>query len=352
MAMEQRSFDTDSPWTATVSPFPLDAPVSQKLRYLLNFAVLAPSSYNSQPWLFRIAGDEIELYADRTRGLPVIDPDDRELLMACGAALFNLRLAIRHFGFTPIVRTFPDLDDPDLLAFVRMGPPSESEEESERLFKAIRNRRTHRTQMEPRRLGADEVGRLSEAASAEGAVLFPITDPDVRSRIADLVAKGVEAQGGDKRYRRELGNWIHPNRSKSRDGIPGRAHGLSDLRSIAEPLLTRSIDWGPERAAQLRENVEEAPALFILATKADSSSAWLDAGQALQRVLLSGAGDGVAASYFNQPVQMAELRSAVAELLPAPKYCPQLILRMGFGGEQQSTPRRSVAEVVTMNRYL
>lgn len=349
--MEERSYDTDSPWAAGVAPFPTDAPVAQQLRYLLNYAVLAPSSYNSQPWLFRVAGDEVELYADRTRGLPVIDPDDREMLMACGAALFNLRLAIRHFGFTPIVRTFPDLDDPDLLAFVRMGPPSECEEESERLFGAIPTRRTHRTRMEPRRLNEAEAGRLTEAASAEGAVLFPIDDPDVRSRLAGLVARGVEMQGGDKRYRRELGNWIHPNRSKSKDGIPGRAHGLGDLRSVAEPLLTRAVDWGPERAAQLRENVEEAPALFILATKSDSSSAWLDAGQALQRVLLSGASEGIAASYFNQPVQMAELRSEVADLLPAPKYSPHLILRMGFGGEQHSTPRRSVAEVVIMNRY-
>jgi hypothetical protein len=350
--MEHRTLETDSPWVATQAPFPKDAPVSQQLRYLLNFAVLAPSSYNSQPWLFRIAGDEIELYADRTRGLPVIDPDDREMLMACGAALFNLRLAIRHFGFTPLVRTFPDLDDPDLLAFVRLGPPTESEAEGERLFRAIQSRRTHRTRMDERRMTSQEIERLTSAASSEGAVLFPVDSPEMRSRLANLVARGVEAQGCDKRYRRELGTWIHPNRSKSRDGIPGRVHGLSDLRSIAEPLLTRAIDWGPEKAAQLRETVEEAPALFILATKSDSSAAWLDAGQALERVLLAGAAEGIAASYLNQPVQMADLREEVAHLLPAPKYCPQLILRMGFGGDQQSTPRRSVAEVVTMNRYL
>lgn len=350
--MEQRSVDLENPWVATQAPFPNDASTAQKLRYLLNFAVLAPSSYNAQPWLFRIAGDDIEVYADRTRSLPVLDPDDREMLIGCGAALFNLRLAIRNFGHTPVVRTFPDLDDPDLLAFVRLGSRSEVEPETERLFSAIRRRHTQRLALDDRRLDLQEVESLTSAAAAEGAVLFPVEASGQRAEVAELVSQGVEAQGRDKRYRRELAAWIHPNRSKSRDGIPGRAHGLSDLRSIAEPLLVRSTDWGVERAAKLRESVIEAPALFILATKSDSASAWLDAGQALERLLLSGAAQGIAASYFNQPVQMNELRQEVAKLLPVQNYHPQLILRMGYGEEDHNTPRRSVSEVVSMNRYL
>ena len=63
------------------------------------YAILAPSSHNTQPWLFRIVDNSIELYADRARALPVVDPEDRALTISCGVALYHVILAIRHFGF-------------------------------------------------------------------------------------------------------------------------------------------------------------------------------------------------------------------------------------------------------------
>ena len=85
--------------------------------------MLAPSGHNTQPWLFRIRGDAVDLRADRRRSLPMVDPDDRELIMSCGAALAFLRVAIRALGRTAHVQRFPDAADPDLLATVRLGEP-------------------------------------------------------------------------------------------------------------------------------------------------------------------------------------------------------------------------------------
>src|SRR5690606_20406923 len=67
--------------------FPFDGSPEAKLRFLLSYAILAPSNRNTQPWRWRISEDMIELYADRGRALPHLDPDDRELIMSCGAAL-------------------------------------------------------------------------------------------------------------------------------------------------------------------------------------------------------------------------------------------------------------------------
>ena len=73
--------------------FPEGADAAEKLTFLLRYAVLAPSGHNTQPWLFRVAGDAVELYADWTQALAVVDPEDRALTISCGAALFNLRVA-------------------------------------------------------------------------------------------------------------------------------------------------------------------------------------------------------------------------------------------------------------------
>ncbi len=122
------------PWQTSEGAFPKAGASSEKLRFLLNYAVLAPSSHNTQPWLFRIVGDGVELYADRTRALPVVDPNDRELIMSCGAALFNLRIALRHFGYEAPMQTFPDATKPDLLARVGFGDEKASTAEEHALF--------------------------------------------------------------------------------------------------------------------------------------------------------------------------------------------------------------------------
>ncbi|MBI4539562.1 MAG: hypothetical protein HY704_08670 [Gemmatimonadetes bacterium] len=110
------------PRSVSSDAFPDAGAPAEKLHFLLNYAVLAPSSHNSQPWLFHLKDDAVALYADRSRALPVADPDDRELIMSCGAALANLWVAIRHFGYWADVETLLDPPQPDLLVPVRHVP--------------------------------------------------------------------------------------------------------------------------------------------------------------------------------------------------------------------------------------
>jgi hypothetical protein len=105
----------EDPWKVSEEEFPTSGQAGEKLLFLSNNAVFAPSGHNTQPWLFKVSGAAVELDADRTRGLPVVDPEDRALVTSCGVALYFLRVAIRHFAYTDEVRTFPNPDDPDLL---------------------------------------------------------------------------------------------------------------------------------------------------------------------------------------------------------------------------------------------
>src|ERR1044071_2504628 len=108
-------------WNISADDFPADGNSEEKLWFLVRYAVLAPSTHNTQPWRFRIHGNVVELYADFARALPVVDPQYRELIMSCGAALLHLRIAIRYFGHAYTVERLPDPDDPALLARVHLG---------------------------------------------------------------------------------------------------------------------------------------------------------------------------------------------------------------------------------------
>jgi len=325
--------------------YPADAMPEDQVRFLLNYAVLAPSSHNSQPWLFHVSGDELALLADRTRALPVSDPDDRELIMSCGAALFNLRVAMRHFGWRSDVRTFPDLRDPDLLAFIRMGSRVGEPDPEEDLFRCIRDRQTYRFPFEERPLADGIAKRLADAARLEGCTLTVFTDPESKNDLADLIAEGDRMQGSDRSFRRELASWIHPNRSHSRDGIPGYGIGMGDLRSLTGPLVVRTFDLGRGRAARDRELAEGSPMLAVLSTGADNPASWLAAGQALQRVLLTACSVGLYASFLNQPVECPELRPRVAEVTG--DGLAQLVLRIGPGHRIKRSPRRTVMDVIS-----
>lgn len=131
-------------WNVSAKDFPADASPAERWRFFLRYAILAPSSHNSQPWLFRLDKTRLELYADRTRACRVVDPDDRELIMSCGAALFHLRSALAHFGYLGPVEILPEREDSDLIARLTLGFHGENSLEESIVFHAIPKRRAGR----------------------------------------------------------------------------------------------------------------------------------------------------------------------------------------------------------------
>jgi hypothetical protein len=71
----------------------------------------APSIFAQRPWDAVLAGEDrerVELYANADRVPDTFSP--REIAISCGAALYNLRLAIRVAGREPSVWMLPGLD--------------------------------------------------------------------------------------------------------------------------------------------------------------------------------------------------------------------------------------------------
>jgi Putative TM nitroreductase len=351
---EELSEPTLSTWNVTENEFPKKGPMPEKINFILKYAILAPSGHNTQPWLFKIVEDNtIELYADRTRALPVVDPDDREMIISCGAALEHLHLAVNHFGLADTTDLLPDKENnnnPDLLARVELKEgdtiTQNLAQQDALLFEAITKRRSNRSPFESKKLPEDILLSLKDIARVHGAWLDIVEEDIKKKTIADLILQGDKIQLSDKKFRRELAAWIHPNRSNSRDGMPGYAHGISDIASYVGPLLIRTFDMGKGQAAKDAQLVTGSPVLTVLGTDADEPLNWIQTGQVLARILLRARAENVWASFMDQPIEVPELRLRLREALARTAGFPQLLMRLGYGKDVKPTPRRNVDEVV------
>jgi nitroreductase len=336
------------PWSVDPSAYPFTGSGVDQLRFLARFAILAPSTHNSQPWRFRIVDDDtIEVWLDRGRALPRIDPAGRQALMSCGAALFHLRVGVRRFGRLDEVDYLPERSRPDLLARLRRGRPLRPQPRDVELFAAIPRRRTNRAPYALRPVSRELGDALAFEAATEGAWLARL-HPHDKLAVAFTIEDADRRQFADPAFRTELGRWLRPRGSRRRDGIPMARKDVPSALPVAGLALLRRFDVGGGVAARERELATRSPMLAILGTHLDEPRDWITSGEAMEAVLLRATHLGLSASFLNQAIEEDDLRGPIGAAARTRGF-PQLVLRFGWGGEVASTPRRDLDTVLIAN---
>ncbi len=317
-------------------------------RFVVGAAVQAPSVHNTQPWRFSHREREIELSANNERQLRVADPHGREMFISCGAALFNVRVALRSLGLVPEVRVLPDPDLANLVARVTWAervPPVEYEK---RLFAEISRRRTHRGGFDPAPIPPALLAALPEEAAKEKATLNLMEgEPQRAAAIAAAVEAGDGALRLDSARAKEEARWAPGPGSHRQDGVPPTAYPAEPGRT--EPNFpTRDFahghGWGLPPSEE-EPVVRSAGVVGLLTTSVDHPVDWIHAGQALQRVLLLASSHSVAAALHSQPLELPLLRDFIRIHLSGRAY-PQMVLRFGATSETAESVRRPVEEVL------
>src|SRR5512142_1941317 len=195
--------------------------VAEITRYVVARAIWAPSVHNSQPWRFTAdGGQQLSLHADTSRRLAAADPDGREMMISCGAALFTARLALRSLGYIPQTSVLPDLGQPLLVARVSWGRRAECTEFEQALFGQVRQRRTHRGGFDLVPLPLGLLATLRECAARHGAMLRIVADDGRRAALAAAVAEAEGVERLDRERVRELARWAPAPGSAATDGVP------------------------------------------------------------------------------------------------------------------------------------
>ncbi|MEU5523392.1 nitroreductase family protein [Streptomyces sp. NPDC047860] len=307
------------------------------LETLLAAAVAAPSIHNTQPWRFGfdLGTRAVTVHADRSRSLPLADPVGRALHLSAGSAVFNLRVAAAHLGWEPVAHLLPDPREPDLLATVQLTVPAATAPDYRTLYAAVARRHSSRMPFSGRPVPERVVADMADAARTEGAHLYV---PDVLQtrRLLRVTSAAERRNTTDRERTAESRAWIAPPGSSSY-GIP---YTTSRPIDAAGRMPMRDFTGRPPVPGRPRLRFERHAQVALLWTVGDRPRDWLQAGQALERVLLVATAHGVRTSLLHQAMEWPDLREAMR--VPAAKLCrPQMLIRFGYGPEAKGagTPR-------------
>jgi len=321
-------------------------------RQVVELATRAPSIHNTQPWRFVAGKSQLDLYADRTRQLTVLDPTGRQLTISCGAALGLAELAVGALGYSSTTKFLPDEDD-DHLARLTIGPPAPAGADELALVREVGHRRTIRDRFDTVPLTTVEKAILDRDAQTDGAWLHWLVSEPERVAVAVLTDRADRIEHADSAVRAELARWSRHD-DVADDGIaPGVLPGLpAGLRSSDVPLRDFAVAAADAGIAdpQRLPLPAERPDLAVLCTRYDGPLSWLHAGRALTTVWLRATQLQLAASPVGQALDLPWTRRRLqAELGLAGS--PQMVLRFGhalpFGS---ASPRRRVSEVLDVRR--
>jgi hypothetical protein len=328
-----------APWKLREGNFPIGGTFSERARYLLRYAILAPSTKNTQPWKFVIHGNSIEIQPDLTRWLRVSDPDQRELHISLGCALENLIVAADHFGYVCEVTYGPREDSPRAVATVTIEPAAARAPRMRPagLFEGLTSRQTIHSAFSARRISPAIRCQFAHLATDAEVRLLLTHERATMCALGALNADADIAEFGEIAYRRELADWVGR-------GVFGTPWTVSKLGQIALPHLNN----GASTADRDRALMRNTPLLGLISTVDDTCASQVKAGQLFERLCLLATILGIAVHPMSQALQIPTLRTQVMRVSRETPFYPQHLFRIGYASSlpRRHTPRRAIERVI------
>lgn len=332
-----------------------------KLR-LVHAAILAANPHNSQPWLFKVGGDAIDLFADTKRNIGAIDPYLREMYMGIGCGLENLLIAAAHDGYRATVNLMPDPANDAHAARIGL---SKAEPASSDLYDAIPNRHTNRAAYDSSRaVAAEQMAQLAALGEDLNAKVIWFSTPDERRHVGELIVAATEAIIADEQQSTDSAKWFRwawDEVQAHRDGLTLDAQALPPLINFAAkilpPMSREAADAGWLKSTR-EQHVPTTAAFGLMAVPgASDHAAHIRGGQFWQRMHLKATAMGLAAHPLNQLPERADRErqldieprfgKALRELVGDPGLHALMPFRIGYPTvAAQASPRRTLQSVL------
>lgn len=315
------------------------------LRRIVQGATRAPSVHNTQPWSWQATTEGLQLFADPRRRLTATDPDGRNMVISCGAALHHAQAVAAATGWAAMVTRFPDPARADLLARLHLSPAPPAAGGQE-LLEALQRRCTDRRRFTSWPVPDERLQQLAEVATRWGTTGLALTDVMQRHRVERLILRAGDLQAGHRAAAAERESWLD---RRTRDGMPtsvlqGSGPGSGAYRHRFEGVPDTDLDG---------QELQLPDGLVLLHDGHDGHDdpgSWLRAGEGLSAMWLAATANGMSLVPLSQAVEVDETRAALRGDVLRGLGHPMLLVRVGWQpigrSELVRTPRRLVDEVL------
>ncbi|MBI3337110.1 MAG: hypothetical protein HY005_00600 [Candidatus Staskawiczbacteria bacterium] len=336
------------PWEVNIDDFPEKENFNSQIKFILRYAILAPSTHNTQPWLFKIKEPECEVYYNPKLVLPEADSKTRDLHISMGCCIENLILAAKYFNIFNSIGYGP-FSNKEQLAVVHFKKyTGEKNSAYEKMINTIPKRINARGIFYPESVPEDVLNNISFIVKdylVDEIHINWITEKNKILDLSHLTADGLKIAYHKTSFRKEMSYWMRNSFTKTKEGIPGYALKMPPVLSFILPILVRWYNIGNFLSKKNYSSISSAPLVVVITAENENPSVWLKVGQLAERLFLEFNGYGWQTSIFVAAIEMG--RDKEVQKIIGNNKKPQFLFVVGkVDSLHKPTPRHELEEKI------
>lgn len=306
-----------------------------KIKFVLQYAILAPSTHNIQPWFFWVGNDYCDIVLDKKFDLTEADKHKRNAYISIGCALENIIHVALFFGIYDKYE-FIHNDGFKIRVYFKMTGEIAGTEE---FIDAIKNRINVRGIFSTKDIPPNYIKDIVAKCNEYGVDCFIIKNRDKINDIATLTEAGIVHAYNNRLFRLEMSRFINHSYSKKTYGIHGYSLKLPTFFSFLLSPAIRFFNIGFLLKKLNYKSVNSANAVCIFSTDNDVEEEWVAVGRAAQFMMLYATKNSFNTSIYIAAIENSKTRLLLGKVANTIKK-PQLLITMGYmPGVHHLTPR-------------
>ena len=336
-------------WSIPEENFPYKAVLRTQIEFLLGYAILAPSTFNSQPWKCSFLDNKLQVFLDTSRMPRKSDKTGRFAYMSIGCFIENLLISAHYFGLSYKL-SLELITEGNMIhiATISFSGKTEATSNEKLLFKSIPKRVTNRSLYLSKTVPEDILKSIIQMTNDDQKVA--LFDKKFTEAICDISSKADFRIWSDNEFRKEHVGWVRNNLTKLYDGMPAYGVGIRTIPSFfAKPIILSRIFPKIQASKNIKSLKSTQNYAMILS---DSSPIQIvKVGMLFERISLYLTSIGLSAAPMGQFIEDHVAQESLKETVaPKETKMPQLFFRIGYPSKKTPhSPRIPVKNILLNN---
>lgn len=324
-----------SAWYISEKSFDYDWSINKKLKFLLKYGILAPSTHNTQPWVLNVSTETITITPNYQLKLKEADPMNRGMYISLGCCLANIEIAAAYFNI-PFRTVITENSQGASITITSKKTGKQFKHVD--LFHFIPSRFSDKKEYNSDHISESDMKVLTNTCSDTTS---PLLISNFTSKLSKLYYKAAGEMAQKQPFRNELSSWLRPNNTLLDDGMPGTIADVPMLISYIAPIFLRlSSKIAMVQVQKDAKKLINSPHAAVIVSKSDTYTDWILAGKTYQLVALKARSLGISTTPMAALIENPKYRKKTAKIFGT-KNDPQMFFRLGYSDNRQVfTPRR------------